>query len=260
VTPDRDSGAADAVDRKAELRESLAALRARIGAACAVAGRLPGEVTLVAVTKTFPVSDIRLLSELGITAVGENKDQEAAAKAARCAALGLSLNWHFVGQLQVNKAASVVSYADVIHSVDRPRLVSALGRRALAAGREVQCLVQVSLDQPEDSLDQPEESPDGAALGRGGVKIGQVTALADAISAEPGLSLGGVMAVAPRGQPPQTAFGRLREISDIVRSAHPAARVISAGMSGDLEEAIAAGSTLVRVGTALLGGRPALVR
>jgi pyridoxal phosphate enzyme (YggS family) len=232
-------------DRRTELRESLTALRERIAAACAAAGRPEADVELLAVTKTFPVTDIRLLSELGITQVGENKDQEAAPKAAECAALGLPLSWHFVGQLQVNKAASVASYADVVHSVDRPRLVGALGRRAVAAGRQLSCLIQVSLD---------------GAPGRGGAPAGQVPGLADEIAAEPGLSLGGVMAVAPLGAPPRPAYARLREIAGIVQSEHPGAVAISAGMSGDLEEAIAEGATLVRIGTALLGGRRAFVR
>jgi len=245
VTQPHGDVGADAEDRRAELRESLAALRARIAAACAAAGRSENDVSLIAVTKTFPVSDIRLLSELGITDVGESKDQEAAPKAAECAALGLPLTWHFVGQLQVNKVASVASYADVIHSVDRPRLVSALGRRAVAAGRELRCLIQVSLD---------------GAVGRGGTLPADVPGLADAITAEPGLALGGVMAVAPLRAPAGPAFGRLREIADLVRSAHPEAVAISAGMSGDLEEAVAHGATLVRIGTALLGGRRAFVR
>jgi PLP dependent protein len=237
--------AGERAERKAELAESLARLQARIAAACAAAGRPPGEVGFVAVTKTFPVSDIFLLSELGVADVGENRDQEAAPKAAECAAAGLPLTWHFVGQLQVNKAASVASYADVVHSVDRPRLVTALGHRAVAAGRELRCLVQVSLDE---------------AQGRGGAAPAQVPALAQAIEAEPGLSLGGVMAVAPLGAPARPAFARLREIAQIVRSAHPRATVISAGMSADLEDAIAEGATLVRIGTALLGGRRAFVR
>jgi hypothetical protein len=231
--------------RLVELRENLAEVRVRIEAACAAAGRPSADVGLIAVTKTFPVSDVRLLSQLGITDVGENKDQEAAPKAAASAALGLPLTWHFVGQIQTNKAASVASYADVIHSVDRPRLVSALGRRAAAAGRELRCLIQVSLDEAE---------------GRGGASPGDVPALADAIADQPGLALGGVMAVAPLGAPPGPAFARLRDISGLVRSGHPAATAISAGMSGDLEQAIAHGATLVRIGTALLGGRPAFVR
>jgi PLP dependent protein len=242
-----DTGSADLREdeRRAELAANLAELRERIDAACAAAGRPAEEVGFVAVTKTFPVSDIRLLSELGVTDIGENRDQEAAPKAARSAALGLSLTWHFVGQLQVNKAASVAAYADVVHSADRQRLVTALGRRAVAAGRELSCLVQVSLDD---------------APGRGGALAADVPALAEAIAAEPGLSLGGVMAVAPLGAPARPAFARLREIAELVRSAHPQATVISAGMSADLEDAIAEGATLVRIGTALLGGRRAIVR
>jgi pyridoxal phosphate enzyme (YggS family) len=244
--PQGQAGGALADDeRREELRQNLAELQARIAAASAAAGRPAGEVGFVAVTKTFPVSDIRLLSELGVTDIGENRDQEAAPKAAGAAAMGLTLTWHFVGQLQVNKAGSVASYADVVHSVDRDRLVSALSRRAVAAGRELRCLVQVSLD------DEP---------GRGGALPGDVPALADAIAAAPGLTLGGVMAVAPLGAPARPAFSRLRQIAGIVRSAHPQASAISAGMSGDLEDAIAEGATLVRVGTALLGGRQAFVR
>jgi pyridoxal phosphate enzyme (YggS family) len=232
-------------DRRAELRANLSDVRARIADACAAAGRRRGDVTLIAVTKTFPVSDIELLSELGITDVGENKDQDAAPKAAQCAALHLPLTWHFVGQLQTNKSASVVSYADVIHSVDRLRLVSVLGSRARAAGRSVTCLVQVSLD---------------GHPGRGGVLPDLLPALADAVAGQDGLALGGVMAVSPLGAPAADAFGRLRELAEVVRSAHPQAVMISAGMSADLEDAIGNGATHVRVGTALLGGRQALVR
>jgi PLP dependent protein len=235
----------DAEGRLAELAANLAAVRARIEAACAQAGRPASEVRLIAVTKTFPASDVMLLHRLGVADFGENKDQEAAPKAAECAAAGLALRWHFVGQLQVNKAGSVASYADVVHSVDRARLVTALGRRAVAAGRELSCLVQVSLD---------------AAPGRGGALPDQVSALADAITAEPGLSLGGVMAVAPLGAPARPAYARLRQIAESVRRQHPGAGVISAGMSSDLGEAIADGATHVRIGTALLGGRRAFVR
>jgi len=240
------SAAGQAVQlRKAELEQSLHALRRRIADACDAAGRDSAEVTLVAITKTFPVSDIRLLSELGITEIGENRDQEAAPKAAECAALGLPLRWHFVGQLQVNKCASVAGYADVVHSVDRPRLIRALASRARGAGRTITCLIQVSLD---------------AAPGRGGALPGDVPALASLVAAEDGLVLGGVMAVAPLGEPPRPAFRRLRQVAEIMRSAFPGALMISAGMSGDLDEAIAEGATHVRVGTALLGGRPAFVR
>ena len=231
--------------RRDEIAARLTAVRARIDAACHAAGRVSSEVTLIAVTKTYPVADIALLAGLGVTDIGENRDQEAAPKAAACAALGLSLTWHFVGQLQTNKAASVVSYADVVHSVDRPRLVRALGSRARAAGRTVTCLVQVSLDGDPQ---------------RGGAPGPEVAVVADAIAAEEGLSLGGVMAVAPLGLAADVAFRELRKISDAVRSSHPGAVMISAGMSDDLEQAIEAGATHVRVGTALLGGRRVFVR
>ncbi len=232
-------------DRRAELAANLAAVQDRIAAACAASGRATAEVTLIAVTKTFPVPDIMILHELGVDDVGENKDQEAAPKAAAGASAGLALRWHFIGQLQVNKAVSVARYADMVHSVDRGRLVEALGRRAVAAGRQVGCLVQVSLD---------------GEAGRGGAEPGQVSGLADAIAARDGLELAGVMAVAPLSQPARPAYARLREIAETVRAAHPDAQVISAGMSGDLGEAIAEGATHVRIGTALLGGRPPFVR
>ena len=145
----------------AELRARLAAVQGRISEACVAAGRDPAEVTLVAVTKTFPASDVRLLSELGVRDVGENRDQEAAPKAAECADLSPVLTWHFIGQLQTNKAASVVRYAGVVHSVDRLRLVRALGAAARKAGRAVTCLVQVSLDQDEarGGVPEPVRSP-----------------------------------------------------------------------------------------------------
>ena len=237
--------------REAELRHNLATLRARIGAACAAAGRGAGEVTLIAVTKTFPASDVRLLAGLGITDVGENRDQEAAPKAISCADLRPPLRWHFIGQLQVNKCASVVGYADVVHSVDRLRLVRALGRRARAAGRTITSLIQVNLDPENAGHDE---------VHRGGALPADVLELAEAIVAEDGLLLGGVMAVAPLGAPPRPAFRGLARIAADVRAIHPGAMMISAGMTGDLEDAIAEGATHVRVGTALLGGRRAFVR
>ena len=133
-------------DRASQVAASLAQVRARISAACQAAGRPADDVTLIAITKTFPASDIRVLSSLGVRDVGENRDQEAAPKAAECADLRDRLTWHFVGQLQTNKVSSVVQYADVIHSVDRARLVTALGTAARKAGRTLTCLVQVSLD------------------------------------------------------------------------------------------------------------------
>jgi len=229
--------------RRAELASNLAEVRGRIDAACAAAGRDPGEITLIAITKTHPVSDVRLLNSLGVTDIGENRDAEAAPKAAACADLDIS--WHFVGQLQTNKARSVARYAHVIHSVDRLHLVRALGSAARAADRELTCLVQVSLDGDP---------------ARGGVPPTGVPEIAEALDVEPGLLLGGVMAMAPLGVEPADAFAPLPACAAAVRSVRAAATVVSAGMSGDLEPAIEAGATHVRIGTALLGGRKPPVR
>ena len=221
----------------------LVAVRDRISAACQAAGRKPEDVTLIAVTKTFPASDVRLLNGLGVTDFGENRDAEAAPKAEQCA--DLELVWHFVGQLQTNKAASVARYATFVHSVDRLRLIHALGAGARRAGRILQGLIEVSLDGDP---------------ARGGAPADQVPGLAEALLAEAGLILAGVMAIAPLGVPPADAFARLRDSAAVVRAARPAATVISAGMSGDLEAAITAGATHVRIGTALLGDRRPRVR
>ena len=259
--------------RREELARNLAEVRSRIGAACAAAGRDPGEVTLIAITKTKPASDVLLLHELALTDVGENKDQEAAPKAAACAAAlraearvgvdaGPPLRWHFVGQLQTNKSASVARYADVVHSVDRVRLARALGAAVRKAGRdrasggELTCLVQVSLalEAAADAAAEAAVDATGPAA-RGGVPAGQLRQVAEAIEAEPGLVLGGIMAIAPLGVPPDQAFAPLRSCSLVVREVRPEATIISAGMSGDLEAAIGNGATHVRIGTALLGAR-----
>jgi pyridoxal phosphate enzyme (YggS family) len=229
--------------RRDELATRLAAVRERICVACEAAGRKPQEVTLIAVTKTFPASDVRLLNGLGVTDFGENRDAEAAPKAAQCA--DLDLVWHFIGQLQTNKAASVARYASFVHSVDRLRLIHALGAAARQAGRIIQCLIEVSLDGDP---------------ARGGAPASLVSGLAEALMAEAGLVLAGVMTIAPLGVSPAAAFAGLRDSSAVVRAVRPAATVISAGMSGDLEAAIAAGATHVRIGTALLGDRGARVR
>jgi PLP dependent protein len=229
--------------RREELALRLAAVRQRISAACEAAGRAAGEVTLIAVTKTWPASDVRLLSELGVTDIGENRDAEAAPKAAQCA--DLDLIWHFIGQLQTNKANSVARYATFVHSVDRLRLVRALGAAARRAERVIQCLIEVSLDGDP---------------ARGGAPAAEIPGLAEALAAEQGLVLAGVMAIAPLTMEPADAFARLLDSAAVVRAVRPSAAVISAGMSGDLEAAIAAGATHVRIGTALLGDRRARVR
>jgi PLP dependent protein len=225
------------VTRADELAANLATVRARIAAACLAAGRHPEEVTLVAVTKTHPLSDVEALVGLGIHHLAENRDQEARDKAA---GTDLDVVWHFVGQVQTNKARSVASYADVVESVDRVRLVDALSAGAGHAGREVDILVQVALGDGE---------------GRGGVPPDGVAALAAHAATAPGLRLAGVMAVAPLGADPAEAFARMAEVASAVRAEHPSAIMISAGMSRDLEQAIRYGATHVRVGTALLGVR-----
>jgi PLP dependent protein len=229
--------------RQAELAGQLAAVRARVAAACEAAGRDVGEITLIAVTKTRPAADVAALAELGLPDFGENRDQEAAPKAAAVAqTTSAPVRWHFIGQLQTNKASSVVRYASVVHSVDRVRLVRALGSasRAATASPGISCLVQVSLDGDPT---------------RGGALISDLPVIAAAIEAERGLALGGVMAVAPLGLPPETAFAQLPSISDTVREINPAAIIVSAGMSGDLEAAVHNGATHLRIGTALLGNR-----
>jgi pyridoxal phosphate enzyme (YggS family) len=247
--------------RREELAGNLAEVRSRIDAACAAAGRDAGEVSLIAITKTWPAADVLLLHELGLTDFGENKDQEAAPKAAAVAAGAVAgggpLRWHFVGQLQTNKAPSVARYADVVHSVDRVRLVRALGAAARKAGRELTCLVQVSLAGGPAGPPGALRAADPAA--RGGVPAGQLRQVAEAIEAEPGLVLGGMMAIAPLGVPPDQAFAPLRSCSLAIREIRPRATIISAGMSGDLEAAIGNGATHVRIGTALLGARRARV-
>jgi pyridoxal phosphate enzyme (YggS family) len=236
-------------DRRTELAENLARVEERIASACAAAGRKREEVTLIVVTKTYPASDVRLLHGLGVRHVAENKDQEAAPKAAACS--DLSLTWHFVGQLQTNKARSVAGYADIVQSVDRPKLVRALSAAAVHAGRELGCLVQVALD-----------AESGRQGDRGGVAPGDVEELAAAVDEAPGLRLDGLMTVAPLAGPyagrQQAAFERLMEFSSRLRADRPAANMVSAGMSADLEQAVAAGATHVRVGTAVLGVRPRL--
>jgi PLP dependent protein len=235
---------AAAATRRSELEQRLARVRSRLDQLCAESGRNRGDVELVVVTKTFPASDVRLLSALGVTDVGENRQQEASAKVAACADLGL--RWHFVGQLQTNKAAAVASYAYAVHSVDRPAVLSRLDRGAGRAHRRVSVLLQVNLD------------PEPAGAGRGGAPPAELAALAERVSGLANLDLRGVMAVAPQEAAADLAFRRLAEISAELRRSHPQATWISAGMSGDFDAAIRWGATHVRIGSAVLGERPLL--
>jgi pyridoxal phosphate enzyme (YggS family) len=226
--------------RRDQLRDNLNRTREALAAACSDAGRAPDSVRLVVVTKTFPAADAAALVDLGQADLGENRDQEAAPKAAVLAAQGLEPVWHFVGQLQRNKARSVAAYANWVHSVDRVPLANALDNAASAHGRTLNALIQVSLD---------------GDVSRGGAPMAEVEALAERIAGASSLVLKGVMAVAPLGWEPAKAFALLAESAAAVRRVDPGATEVSAGMSGDFPAAIAAGATMVRLGRNVLGER-----
>ncbi len=240
-------------DRRTELATGLQEVRRRIEDACAAAGRAPQEVRLIVVTKFFPVSDVVLLAGLGVRDIGENRDQEASAKLAELPPHERSrLTVHFIGQLQSKKATSVARYADVVHSVDRTKLVRVLDGAAGRAERQLDVCVQVDLDDRDD------RNEPGAGAGRGGSRPEDAARLADQVADAEHLRLRGVMAVAPLGADPAPAFARLRTVADAIRADHPEATWISAGMSADLEQAVAHGATHLRVGSAILGSRPPL--
>ena len=226
-----------------DLGANLRAVRARIDAAARAAGRDPSSVALLAVSKTWPAEAVRALAALGQREFGENRAQELLGKAGELT--DLPLRWHFIGQLQRNKAAAVARLGAVVHTVDRASLARTLDRAGQDRGRPVDVLVQVDLGGAA-----------GEIAGRGGAAPDDVPALADLVAACSGLRLRGLMAVAPRGEDPRPAFERLAALAARVRADHPDAVELSAGMSADLEAAVAAGATVVRVGTALFCDRP----
>jgi len=193
---------------------------------------------MIAVTKTYPAADVVTLHELGVVDVGENRDQEAKAKAAELS--DLALRWHFVGRVQTNKASSISRYASVVHSLDRLDAVTAFAKATTDRSDPLETFVQVSLD---------------GDTSRGGALAGDVPGLADAVVAAPGLRLRGVMAIPPLDADVEASFERLAQISADLRAQHPSADAISCGMSSDLDVAVKFGATHVRVGTALLGRR-----
>lgn len=231
-------------DRSTELAGNLAAVRERINRACDLVDRDPAGITLVVVSKTWPASDLARVADLGVRDFGENRLPELQGKAADLVDRGL--RWHFIGQIQSKKAAAIGRVAHAVHSVDRDKVVAPLARGAVEAGREVSAFVQVSLD----GLD-----PVAGHGARGGADPQEVTTVGDAIAAAPGLRLAGVMTLPPPSVPPEVAFARLAQISEQLVAAHPGAGAISAGMSHDLEAAIAAGATHVRIGTSVFGER-----
>jgi PLP dependent protein len=226
-----------------DLAENLRAVRARIDAAARAAGRDPSEVSLLAVSKTWPADAVRDLAALGQRDFGENRAQELLGKAGELS--DLPLRWHFIGQLQRNKAAAVARLGAVVHSVDRESLVGVLDRTGEEIGRPVDVLLQVDLGGAA-----------GGVAARGGADSAGVPVLGALVAGSAGLRLRGLMAVAPRGEDPAPAFERLARLAERVRADHPDAVELSAGMSGDLEAAVSAGATVVRVGTALFGDRP----
>lgn len=233
--------------RTLELAGRLDVVKKRIQAATDAAGRAD-QPTLIVVTKFHPAADVRRLATLGVEDVGENREQEATAKSAELA--DLDLRWHFVGQLQSNKAKSVAKYAHSVQSIDRTQIVDALqkavSREQENTGRgDLECFIQVGLD-------------DDAGAHRGGARPSEVEALAEKIGSAAGLRLAGVMAVAPLGADPGPAFERLAAVSEALRAVHPGATAISAGMSQDLEAAIKFGATHLRIGSDILGSRPAV--
>jgi pyridoxal phosphate enzyme (YggS family) len=240
--------ALDTEARRAEVSTNLAQVQERIRAACRGAARAREDVQLIVVTKYFPSADIEVLCQLGVTDIGESRDQEASAKIASLPPeVRQRLHVHFIGQVQSNKAGSVAAYADTVHSIDRDKLVIALDRAATAAGRDIGALVQVSLDAGTGT---------GTGAARGGIPLDGVIALANSVAAAQHLRLRGLMAVAPQGVDPGEAFARLASVARDMRADHPRATWISAGMSADLESAVANGATHLRVGSAILGSRP----
>jgi pyridoxal phosphate enzyme (YggS family) len=235
------------MNRREEIAAGLESTERRIVAACEAAGRDRSEITLIVVTKTYPASDVELLAELGVTDVGENRHPEADLKFQELRAMEADHvvalpRCHFLGGLQTNKAGVVARYADMVHSVDRIKLASSLSRGAEAAGRTLACLLQVDFEARDP--------------GRSGVVPSGIPELAAAIAAAGHLSLRGLMTVAPLGEDPAPHFDHLVRLSHELRRDHPDATIISAGMSGDFEAAVAAGATHLRIGRSILGERP----
>ena len=216
------------------LAARLARVDGEIVDAARAAGRDPAGLTRIVITKFHPAELVRQLADLGVRDIGENRHQEAAVKAAELS--DLDLNWHFVGQLQSNKAKAVRRYASSVHSLDRASLAD-----ALAGDTALDVFLELNL------------TGDPA---RGGVDPGMLPGLAERVLSTSGLVLRGVMAVAPLGEEPRAAFARVRAASEQLRRLDPGATAISAGMSGDFREAIAEGATHLRIGTAITGKRP----
>jgi len=224
------------MSRVDEISANLEKVKEQIKLAAASANRLSEDITLVAVTKTFPVSDIEILYSLGIRDFGENRDQEASEKVGL---LPKDVRWHFQGQIQSNKLKSITSWASFIHSVDQLKYAQMISD--YSAGNEKPIFMQVSLDKPPQS--------------RSGVNPSELLELAGAISELPGIRLQGLMAVAPVNSPAEQAFAELEDIRSDFLSTFPDAKSLSIGMSGDYQIAIKYGATHIRIGSSILGIR-----
>lgn len=218
-------------DRKAEIARNLQEVKERIIGAAKSVNREPNEIQLIVVTKTFPISDIEILRDLGESNFGENRDQEAGPKAHTIPA-----TWHFQGQIQSNKIKSICQWADVIHSISSEKEILKFAQ----SERKHQVFLQVSLDGQE---------------GRGGASPAELAQLADLVNESNNLDLLGLMAVAPLGVEPMKAFADLAQINQGFTGQFPNSKFLSAGMSGDFETAIKYGATHIRVGSSILGSR-----
>jgi pyridoxal phosphate enzyme (YggS family) len=217
-----------------EIAGNLETVQSQIEAAAKIAHRMSNEITLIAVTKTFPVSDVHILASLNIHHYGENRDGDAAPKAS-----AVPGTWHFQGQIQSNKLKSIASWANVVHSLDELRHIQTLDK---VTTHRIGVFLQVSLD---------------GAQGRGGAKPSDLSELADAVMGAVHLDLLGLMAVAPLDVSSDEAFEKLAIIHTDFKASYPAAKYLSAGMSNDFESAIIHGATHIRIGSSILGSRPA---
>jgi pyridoxal phosphate enzyme (YggS family) len=214
------------MSRLDEISANLEAVKSKIAAVAT------HPVTLIAVTKTFPVSDAQILQQLSVTDFGENRDSEGAEKSQLVVG-----NWHFQGQIQSNKLKSITSWASVIHSLDDPRHFEMIEK---VAPHPLSLFLQVSLD---------------GAHHRGGAGVDQLYQLAEKVSASATHTLAGLMSVPPVGMDPEKAYSQLAVIRTEFMNRFPNAKSLSAGMSGDYETAISHGATHVRVGSSILGSR-----
>jgi len=221
--------------RAQEIAAALTSVEDRITKAAATAGRNRSEITLIAVTKTYPANDVQILADLGVSNFGENRSDEGLEKSAAIAA-----TWHFQGQVQGRKLKDIASWATYIHSIDSADHITKLSRICAEMDRKISIFLQLSLDGAPD---------------RGGVLADQLGQLADQLGADPNLHLAGLMCEPPVEYGFDRAFGEIAKVHSAFKAGYPEAVGLSAGMSSDFEVAIAYGATHLRVGSEILGPR-----